>query len=172
MLFEKKIRQASLLQGETTVLKIYEGQVEALSLRLRRAEDDLERLCSLEQTPEVAAAIADLVAETEELRHLIAQAEDKLMREKVKTARALRYRSMRLGDIAEKVGLSKTTVQRACRDIPIDRRSAPRLEPPVWLEKAKTLEAQGKTRRVIAIELGIPMANFYRAYNRFSGTRG
>ncbi|RWX79160.1 hypothetical protein EPK99_11380 [Neorhizobium lilium] len=148
------------------------GPKEAVSTRLQRIEDDLERLYSLEQTPAIAAAIAALVSEAEDLRRSIVQIDDKIMREKIKLARALRYRSMRLGDIAEKVGLSKTSVQRVCRDIPVDRRASPRLVPPIWLDKAKSMEAEGKTRRVIALELGIPMANFYRAYNRFTGHRG
>lgn len=143
-------------------------QKEAISARLQIVSDDLERLYSQEQTPQVEAAIAALKSELEDLINTTAQLDERIAREKVKAARLLRYKGLRLGEIAEQVGLSKTSVQRVCRDIPVDRRATPRMPPPPWLEKAKSMAAQGKTRRVIALELNIPIANFYRAYNRFA----
>jgi hypothetical protein len=149
------------------------GLRDALSIRLQRIEDDLERLYSVEQTADVSAAIDALLSEAEEIGAAIAQIDSTSSpREKMKMARALRYRGMPLGEIAEKLGLSKTSVHRLCNDIPVDKRrySPPRMTPPEWLEAAKSMSAEGKTRNVIAKELGIPVANFYRAFNRFVNT--
>ncbi|WP_117191835.1 hypothetical protein [Rhizobium terrae] len=148
-----------------------DGRKDALLIRLQRIEDDIENLSAQAHTPEIAAAIAELISEAGELEAEIARLRStNTVRDKVKEARALRYKGMSLDDIAEKMGIGKSSVRRYCEDIPIDRRrfASPRLAPPDWLDAAKAMRAEGKTRHVIARELRIPLANFYRAFNRFA----
>jgi transposase-like protein len=83
-----------------------------------------------------------------------------------KTARSLRYKGLDLWEIAERLGMSTTTVQRVCRDIPVDNRTRG-MKRPEWLDEAQARVARGTPRRVVAVELGIPIATFYRAYSRF-----
>ena len=148
-----------------------DAKKEALLNRLARIQDDIERLSQLDQTPDISDAIEALISEATELEANIAKLQEATStRDNAKKARALCYRGLSLDEIAAALAISKSSAHRYCGDIPVDKRryALPRLTQPVWLDAAKSMLHEGKTRHVIAKELGIPLSRFYRAFERFA----
>lgn len=92
-------------------------------------------------------------------------------RAKVRRAKALRRKGVSLEEIAEAVGLGRTTVHRSVAAIPADARAAANKAraavAPSWLGQARRLIAGGMTRNEAAATLGVPKSSLYRALDRF-----
>jgi len=146
------------------------GRKDAILLRLQRLENDIERLSTLKQTPEVASAIAALISEMAELEASIEQLEAAALTARIKEVRDLRYRGLTLDEIATTLGYKRSFVVRHCQDIPVDRRRHAKttMAKPEWLDMAMVLRAAGRTSHSIAKELKLPLSKVYRTLERFA----
>ncbi|MBW6421702.1 hypothetical protein KX729_09640 [Rhizobium sp. XQZ8] len=146
------------------------GRRDAMLVRLRRIEDDIERLSTLEQTPELATIIAALISEMAELELTIEQLEAATLALRVKEVRDLRYKGFTLDEITAKLGYKRSFVVRHCQDIPVDRRRYPKntMAKPEWLDMAMVLRSAGRSSHSIAKELNLPLSKVYRTLERFA----
>lgn len=93
----------------------------------------------------------------------------------IEQARALRRKKISLEAIAAQIGISKSSAHRAVADLKVDRRAAANharaMIPPPWLDKARQMLREGKSRPKIASDLGVAQTSIYRVLHKF-GTAG
>jgi transposase-like protein len=146
------------------------GRKDAILIRLGRLENDIERLSTLEQTPEITSTIAALMSEMVELEASVEQLETAALAVRINQVRDLRYKGLTLDEIATTLGYKRSFVVRHCQDIPVDRRRyvKPSMTKPEWLDVAMVLRAAGRTSHSIAKELKLPLSKVYRTFERFA----
>lgn len=98
----------------------------------------------------------------------------RLTEQQIADARRLRKKKHSIEAIADALGISKSAVHRAVRDMPVDlRRDRTR---PEWFERAIKLVKAGKNRHEVSKQLGVHQATLYKAFKdagvNFKSTKG